>query len=198
MTTLILLQSGRATVGAPLPTGAFRATSTAPPTPNAAVLNAGQGDGRDKIRPNIKLADAPSVTLSERGQLLTLTQITSGERIKPGEGAILMPADDPATLQPFFADLAMIAIEFPRAVDGRGFSNARLLRQRLHWAGELRAVGDVLIDQLFYMARCGFDSFALRGDQDVPTAIAAFSSFPDVYQDAADASHPFILKYGEQ
>lgn len=82
---------------------------------------------------------------------------------------------------------ASISINFPKFSDGRGYSAARLLRERYGYAGELRAVGDVLIDQLFFMKRCGFNTFALRDDQDVDVALAAFNTFSVCYQnDVAD------------
>ena len=81
----------------------------------------------------------------------------------------------------------VIAINFPKFADGRGYSAARLLRERHGYKGELRAVGDVLIDQLFFMKRCGFDSYALRDDQELEVALAAFSTFTACYQnDVAD------------
>ena len=84
-----------------------------------------------------------------------------------------------------FDKLALIAVRFPKFTDGRGYSIARVLR-RLGWQGELRAVGDVLRDQLFYMTRCGFDAFALRADQDAQAALTAFSDFSAPYQPAID------------
>ncbi|MDF1762419.1 MAG: DUF934 domain-containing protein [Oleibacter sp.] len=77
---------------------------------------------------------------------------------------------------------ARICIDFPKFSDGRGYSAARLLRERYGFNGELRAVGDVLIDQLFFMKRCGFDTFALRDDQVLEDALAAFSTFSVSYQ----------------
>jgi uncharacterized protein (DUF934 family) len=77
----------------------------------------------------------------------------------------LGPDDDVAPLLPWLATLPLIAIRFPVFTDGRGYSLARLLRGRHGYAGELRAVGDVLRDQLYFLQRCGFDSFALRADQ---------------------------------
>lgn len=72
-------------------------------------------------------------------------------------------------LDPWLPDLkhlALIALEFPTFADGRGYSMARILRERHGFSGELRAVGDVLRDQLQYMSRCGIDTFCLREDQD--------------------------------
>lgn len=75
-----------------------------------------------------------------------------------------------------------IAIDFPAFTDGRGYSLARLLRERYGYQGELRAVGDVLVDQLDYMRRCGFDAMALRDDQDPADALRALSAFSVSYQ----------------
>ncbi len=100
-------------------------------------------------------------------------------------GVLLENTEDPRTLAADFDKLALIAVRFPKFTDGRGYSIARLLR-RLGWKGELRAVGDVLRDQLFYMTRCGFDAFALREDQDAQAALTAFSDFSAPYQPAID------------
>ena len=72
-------------------------------------------------------------------------------------------------------------MHFPAFTDGRGYSTARLLRQRYGFAGELRAFGDILRDQLFELARCGFDSFVLRDDQDADDALRAFDDFSETY-----------------
>lgn len=98
-------------------------------------------------------------------------------------GVWLAPEDEPADI----GELpSLIAVHFPVFTDGRGYSTARLLRQRYGFKGELRAIGDVLCDQLYELARCGFDSFALRSDQDAAQALRAFDDFSDSYQSAAD------------
>ena len=79
-------------------------------------------------------------------------------------------------------DFPLIALNFPVFSDGRSYSNARELRQRLAYQGEIRAIGDVLRDQLYLMSRCGFDAFQLRHDQDADACITAFSDFKDAYQ----------------
>jgi len=71
----------------------------------------------------------------------------------------------------------IIGADFPIFRDGRSFSTAALLRERFHWAGEIRAIGDVLIDQLIQGARSGFDSFALRADQNRDIALNQFALF---------------------
>ena len=101
-------------------------------------------------------------------------------------GVRLTPTDDPAIIAGDLEKLALIAIEFPAFADGRGYSTATLLRERYRYIGELRAVGDGLRDQIFLMSRAGFTTFALRDDQSVEKALAAFNDFSSYYQHAAD------------
>ncbi len=91
-------------------------------------------------------------------------------------------------------NFAVIAVDFPKFTDGRGYSIARLLRDQYHYAGDLRAVGDVLIDQLFFMKRVGFSSYALRDDQKEKYALAAFSTFSQPYQGAMDEQRPLFAR----
>lgn len=90
-------------------------------------------------------------------------------------GVWLGPDDAPEALLPRLADVPVVAIHFPLFTDGRGYSLAHLLRRRHGYTGELRAVGDVLVDQLALMAQCGFDSFSLRADQPPAAALAALA-----------------------
>ena len=96
------------------------------------------------------------------------------------------PGDDARELLPHLERLALVEVNFPAFGDGRGYSSARVLREA-GYEGELRAVGDVLVDQLGYMRRCGFDSFAPDAPIDEDDAKAAFERWPHVYQSAADA-----------
>ena len=96
---------------------------------------------------------------------------------------------------PHLPRLSLIAIEFPKHVDGRGYSLARLLRERHGFTGELRAVGNVLRDNLLFMARCGFDAFELDpkygpGGLDPRDALSAFADFDVFYQAASDVRLP--------
>jgi uncharacterized protein (DUF934 family) len=100
-------------------------------------------------------------------------------------GVLLENTDDPRSLVADFDKLALIAVRFPKFTDGRGYSIARLLR-RLGWEGELRAVGDIQRDQLFYMMRCGFDAYELRDGIDLDNALAAFNDFTTPYQPAVE------------
>ena len=81
-----------------------------------------------------------------------------------------------------------IDLHFPKFTDGRAYSQAFLLRRRLGFTGELRATGDVLVDQLQLMRRSGFDSAVLRADQSLAAAERALALFADFYQ--GDAAHP--------
>jgi uncharacterized protein (DUF934 family) len=109
-----------------------------------------------------------------------------------GRTAVWLDAKEgPEPIAGDLAALPLVAVNFPVFGDGRGFSTARLLRERYRYAGEVRAVGQVLRDQLLFMARCGFDAFALREDQDVQDALAAFDELPATYQ--ASAAEPLPL-----
>jgi uncharacterized protein (DUF934 family) len=109
-------------------------------------------------------------------------------------GVWLEGADDPAALFSSGSIPELIAVRFAVFTDGRGYSVARLLRERHGFRGELRAIGDVLRDTLFDLARCGFDAFALRDDQDAEAALAAFDEFSEVYQAAADRGPLFTRR----
>ena len=88
---------------------------------------------------------------------------------------------------PSLAGRPLVALEFPTFADGRAYSQARLLRSRCKFEGELRATGNAVVrDQLFGMFRCGFDTFELRADQDVGSCLRAFADFSLAYQPAAD------------
>jgi len=110
-------------------------------------------------------------------------------------GVWLGPADDPADLAAAGDLPALVAVHFPAFTDGRGYSTARLLRERHGYRGELRAIGDILRDQLYELARCGFDAFALRDDQDAQAALTAFHDFSEDYQAAVDRGPLFARRF---
>jgi uncharacterized protein (DUF934 family) len=121
-----------------------------------------------------------------------------GPALKERNGSIgvwLAPDDEPSEIGKL---PALIAVHFPAFTDGRGYSTARLLRQRYGFTGELRAFGDILRDQLFELARCGFDSFVLRDDQDADDALRAFDDFSETYQAAADRGPLFDRRFGPE
>ncbi len=99
------------------------------------------------------------------------------------------PGDDARDLLPHLDRLRLIEINFPTYGDGRGYSAARVLREA-GFAGELRAVGDVLVDQIGNMRRCGFDAFEPDQPLDSSDVENAFNRWPDVYQATGDGRVP--------
>jgi len=94
----------------------------------------------------------------------------------------LEPTDDPAKVAGELAGVARVEVNFPKFGDGRGFSIGRLLRERHGYRGELRAVGQITRDHLFFLESCGFDAFELREGEDAAEAVAAFDDFSESYQ----------------
>lgn len=114
---------------------------------------------------------------------------------RPGMTAVWLDSNElPVALGEDLHSFALIALNFPVFSDGRAYSSARELRSNFMYKGELRAIGDVLRDQLYYMARCGFDAFALRDDQDIDAALAAFDDFHDGYQVSVDKPQPLFRR----
>jgi uncharacterized protein (DUF934 family) len=109
-------------------------------------------------------------------------------------GVWLKPSDDPESLAADVPRLPLIAIDFPKFVDGRAYSSARLLREKYHFSGELRAIGDVLRDQLYYLRQCGFDAFAVRADRNIANAMAGFDDFSDNYQSTVAQPVPLFRR----
>ncbi len=89
---------------------------------------------------------------------------------------------------------AVIALNFPAFTDGRHFSSARLLRERYAYSGEIRAIGDVLRDQLFFMQRCGFDAYAIRADRCPTDALNSLTELSVTYQAASDQQLPLYRR----
>ena len=110
--------------------------------------------------------------------------VAVGETLKSRAdiGVWLGPADDPDALAADCAALPLIAVDFPQFTDGRGYSIGRLLREKYRFAGELRAIGDILRDQLYCLSQCGFNAFAVRADRDLEDALKGLTDFSDNYQ----------------
>lgn len=123
----------------------------------------------------------PAVTVDAFGEQTNAAAV----RIEPG--------DDARELLPFLDRLRLVEVNFPAWTDGRGYSAARVLREA-GYTGELRAVGDVLIDQLSHLRRCGFDSFAPQTALDLADAEVAFNRWPDVYQATGDGRQAIWAK----
>jgi uncharacterized protein (DUF934 family) len=109
-------------------------------------------------------------------------------------GVWLAPEDDPVAIADDLGHLSAVAVHFPKVGDGRGYSTAVLLRTRHGYRGELRAFGDLGRDQLFFLARVGFDSFKLAPGHDPEAALAAFTDFTVRYQGSVDDPVPLFRK----
>jgi uncharacterized protein (DUF934 family) len=116
--------------------------------------------------------------------LIKERRIAAESAPSPEQGEVLRlePSDDPAAFADRLDRVARIEVNFPKFGDGRGYSIARLLRERYGYKGELRAVGQITRDHLFFMESCGFDAFQLRDGEDAEDALAAFEDFSDSYQ----------------
>lgn len=145
------------------------------------------GTGTDNVQFRFRddeQVDHPAVTVDSFLDQSNATAV----RIEPG--------DDARELLSHLDRIALVEVNFPVFGDGRGYSAARILREA-GYEGELRAVGDVLVDQLAFMRRCGFDSFAPEKPLDEADAKAALERFPNVYQPAADDAVPiWKLRHG--
>ena len=106
--------------------------------------------------------------------------VTESPLSSKGKVVRLEPGDDPAAVS--LEGAARVEIHFPKFGDGRGYSLARLLRVRRGYRGELRAVGHITRDLLFFMESCGFDAFELREGEDPHQALGAFEDFSHSYQ----------------
>jgi len=112
-------------------------------------------------------------------------------------GVLLKNTDDPAQLVPDLERLDLVVLEFPKMADGRAFTQARLLRERYGFKGDIRATGDVLHDQLFYMQRCGINAFELREGENVEASLKAFDEMTVTYQPATDEEFPIWRRDGK-
>jgi uncharacterized protein (DUF934 family) len=133
-----------------------------------------------RFRSDDAVAD-PAVTVDAFGDQTNASAV----RIEPG--------DDARDLLPFLDRIKLVEVNFPVFGDGRGYSAARILREG-GYQGELRAVGDVLVDQLAYMRRCGFDSFAPQHPLNEADAEAAMARYAEVYQPTTDGRAPVWAK----
>ena len=109
-------------------------------------------------------------------------------------GVWLASNERPEELKGEMEKFAVIAVDFPKFADGRGYSIAYNLRARLGYVGELRAIGDVLRDQMFYMQRVGFDAFAPRPDKNIHDALKGLTDFSETYQTSLDQKLPLFRR----
>ena len=155
------------------------------------------------------VADDWTVLRLEEGEAAETAAVREGKVIVPlavwqarrdalkarGNVAVWLASDErPEALKDDVASLPLIAVDFPKFADGRGYSIAYNLRARFGYAGELRAIGDVLRDQLFYMQRVGFNAYATRPDRSIDDALKGLSDFSEVYQAAWDRKNPLFRR----
>ena len=149
------------------------------------VLRLAETDTAETIEvPAGKIIVPLTVWLAQRAVLETRAEL--GVRLAPDERAESIKDD--------LGRFAVIAVDFPKFTDGRGYSTAFNLRRRLGWTGELRAIGDVLRDQLFQMQRCGFDAYATRPDRSIHDALKGLSVFSETYQASIDNPVPLFRR----
>jgi uncharacterized protein (DUF934 family) len=110
---------------------------------------------------------------------------------RDGPVGVIWPNDRRlAELAPWLEHIAVVALVFPKYRDGRAYSQARLLRERYGFRGQLRATGEVLRDQFLFLARSGFDSFEVKKPSDAQAFAEAIARFSVVYQQSADSRPP--------
>ena len=125
-------------------------------------------------------------TLIKGRRVVTENPLSSKDRV-----VRLEPGDEPAAIVERLGRVARVEVNFPKFGDGRGYSIARLLRERYGYRGELRAVGHITRDLLVYLESCGFDAFELREGENPREALAAFEDFSESYQ--ASVTRPVPL-----
>jgi len=128
---------------------------------------------------------------------LPLSQIDAIDAlVSSGQSAgVWLDSDtDYEQLNDIASKVSVIAINFPKFADGRGYSLARILRDQSGYKGELRAIGDVLLDQVFYMSRIGFDAFSLRDDKDAKKVQNMLETFSESYQISVDQPKPLFRR----
>lgn len=109
-------------------------------------------------------------------------------------GLLLEPGEHPKEIADDLDSFELIAINFPTFNDGRGYSHARILRQRFGYSKELRAVGDIMRDQMFFLRRCGFTAYEIKAGKDINDALKGFDDFSVTYQVSTDESLPLYRR----
>ncbi|MDE1941714.1 MAG: DUF934 domain-containing protein [Betaproteobacteria bacterium] len=127
--------------------------------------------------------------------LAVLTAQREALQTRPGKlGVWLETTDEPGEVAPYLPMLDLVAVHFSSFADGRGHSIARLLRERHGFRGEIRAVGDVFKETLFYLSRCGFDAFVLRPGERVEEALKGLDVFSEAYQASVERPSPLFRR----
>ena len=128
-------------------------------------------------------------TLIKGRRVVTDSPLSSSDKVLR-----LEPTDEPAAFVDQLGQVARVEVSFPKFGDGRGYSIGRLLRERYGYRGELRAVGHITRDLLFYLESCGFDAFELRPGEDPTEALAGFEDFSEAYQASVARPQPLFRR----
>ena len=144
-------------------------------------------------------ADGALPALPEAGELIVPLALWLERRAELQQhtrplGVWLDSHEEPETIAADVGRFAVIAVNFPKYQDGRGFSIARLLRERYGYKGELRAFGHLTRDHLYYMEGCGFNAFELREGESLDEALAAFADFSEAYQSSVSRPTPLFRR----
>jgi uncharacterized protein (DUF934 family) len=153
------------------------------------VLRLNEGEGQENSAETIEVPAGKvivplTVWKAQRGRLQGRADL----------GVWLASSERPEELKGELENFKVVAVDFPKFADGRGYSIAYNLRARLGYTGELRAIGDVLRDQLFYMHRVGFDAFAVREDKNIHDALKGLTDFSETYQSSWDQKNPLFRR----
>jgi uncharacterized protein (DUF934 family) len=152
---------------------------------NWTVLRLAEGETADTVAvPDGQVIVPLTVWQAQRSVLQQRAQL----------GVWLASDERPEALKDELSAFQVIAVDFPKFADGRGYSIAYNLRARLAYTGELRAIGDVLRDQLFYMQRVGFNAFAVRADKNIHDALKGLTDFSEKYQTSWDEKNPLFRR----
>ena len=142
--------------------------------------------------------DAPDTVAVPEGKVIVPLKVWQQQRAalenRAELGVWIGSSERPEELKDDLGRFQVVAVDFPKFADGRGYSIAYNLRARLGYTGELRAIGDVLRDQLFLMQRVGFDAFAVRADRDIHDALKGLSDFSEVYSNSWDKKSPLFRR----
>ncbi len=148
------------------------------------VVRLDEGKSVDMALPQGKLIVPLSMWLSRRDELISRGEV----------GVWLSDTDEPELVAQDLHLFKVVAVDFPKFAVGRGYSTAALLRTRYGYQGELRAIGDVLRDQMFYLARVGFDAFSVRPDRSISDALQALNDYSVTYQGSVAQTQPLFAR----
>ena len=150
------------------------------------------------IEDSWRIVDESVEHLPSGNVLLSIEQCQKfSEKFSEQDGHIGLWLDGNADIDniiDFVQQMSLVAVKFPKFADGRGFSTARLLRERYNYQGELRAIGEFIRDQLYLLQRCGFNAFQFANDQDLIEAGKSLNDFSEAYQVSADQKQPLFRR----